>query len=311
MMRSFPLRLAGLALVAGPLMYSVSPSVLLPAQAQELTRDEILRQHQELAREHGQSLGQPEAMPAGGEDLDAPAESPAPRSSRRAARRQSGEGVETEGSLTAQLLTRVTSLENQVRQMQGQLEQLTNEVHRNQADVTKQIGDMQFAAQNGGGGLGGGAAAVESPRAARAPAAVEKPAPRAEETPRTAAQFLQAARTALRSHHYAESLSAAQQAQSLSHSSAERSEALYVEAQAAAGQKNYRQSAVAYYDAYGKAPKSARAPGALLGVSASMLALGNKGAACQALDKLQKEFPAASPSVKASEKAFRKRAACP
>lgn len=279
--------LAGLALTA----YPATP----PAHADGgLTRAEILRQHRELARERGEGGG---AAPVG----EGAQQTPASHASE-----EEGSGDDN-GNLVAQLLDRVSALETHVRQMQGQIDQLTNQVEQNQATTTKQLGDMQFALQNSGGGHAAApvAAAAASAGAVAAGAAVSE-----KEMPRTAAQFLKSGHASLKARRYPAALADGQQALKLAHAASERVEAQYLVGQAYAGQKDYRQSAVAYYDAYSKAPKSAHAPEALLGVAASMLALGNKGAACQALDKLGKEFPAPSARVKASEKLFRTRGAC-
>ncbi|GEM17262.1 tol-pal system YbgF family protein [Gluconobacter oxydans] len=211
-----------------------------------------------------------------------------------------------DGNLTAQLLERVSALEEQNRQMRGELDQLSNSVRDNQASVSKQISDMQFASQNGGG----------SPAPAPAKAATEEkasasaPAAEAAEQPKTALDALKAGNASLHSGNYTDAESNARFAIKTAHSVSGKMDAQFLLAQSLAGQKQYRQSAVAYYDAYTKAPKSLKAQDSLLGVAASMLALGDKGSACQALDKLKTEFPAPAPRVKTAETTFRSRAAC-
>jgi TolA-binding protein len=209
------------------------------------------------------------------------------------------------GDLTAQLLERVTTLEQQVRDMRGQLDQLTNQVQQQNAALSKQIDDMNFAAQNGHPG-GAPAAAAAAP-ASEAPEAQAAPAaPPAKRTPEI---LLQEGNAALLHGDYAGAQAAARQV--LSGPRGPRQiDAQFLLAQSLAGQKQYRQSAVAYYDTYNRAPRSGRAPDALLGVTATLLALGDKASACQALSKLKTEFPSPAPRVRAAETIYRTRAAC-
>lgn len=201
------------------------------------------------------------------------------------------------GDLVAQLLDRVSHLEAQVRDMRGELDELHNTVQTQNAALSKKVDDMQFAA--------GGSAPSGSDSAAAQPS----PAP-ASTAPRSASDLLADGRGALRAHNYAQAQSDAQQALKSAKSSQGKMDAQFLLAQSLAGQKQYKDSALAYYDAYKRLPHSARAPEALLGVSASMLALGDKTSACQALDQLKSEFPSSAPRVKSAAASFRKRAGC-
>ncbi|WP_438382874.1 hypothetical protein ABHV46_04000 [Asaia sp. BMEF1] len=208
------------------------------------------------------------------------------------------------GDLVSQLLQRVSTLENENREMRGELDQLSNQVQTQNATLTKQIGDMQFAAQNGGGG--GPSSAPASSDAPSTPPT----APAAADKPVTALELLKTGQAALKGRDYATAQSNASQALKLAKTPNGKLESQFLLAQSLAGQKQYRDSALAYYDAYNRAPKSPRAPEALLGVSASMLALGDKTSACQALQKLDSEFPSATPRVKAAVTTFKGRASC-
>lgn len=255
------------------------------ARAQQITsREGIALQNQ--IQQLNQQIGQLQA--AGGNI----AATPAPTS-----------GGGQSGDLVAQLLDRVSALEAQNREMRGQLDQLTNQVQQQNATMSKQISDMQFAAQNGGGAAAAPAAAAggDTPAAPAAPTPAK---------PRTAADLLQAGQSALRGGDYATAQSDAQQALKSAKSAQGKMDAQFLLAQSMAGQKQYRDSAVAYYDAYNRAPHSPRAQEALLGVSASMLALGDKHSACEALAKLHMEFPQPSPRVKTAAASFKTRAAC-
>ncbi|MBB2160966.1 tetratricopeptide repeat protein [Gluconacetobacter sacchari] len=215
-----------------------------------------------------------------------------------------GSPVAGGGDLTAQLLDRVMTLEQQVRDMRGQLDQLTNQVQQQNATLAKQIDDMNFAMQNGGH-------PAARPAAADAPAVGGgdedgAPAPAARRTPET---VLHDGNAALMHGDYAGAQAAAKQVLAGPRGPLQ-IDAQFLLAQSLAGQKQYRQSAVAYYDTYNRSPRSGRAPDALLGVAASLLAMGDKNSACQALAKLKSEFPSPAPRVKTAEAAYRTRAAC-
>ena len=85
-------------------------------------------------------------------------------------------------------------------------------------------------------------------------------------------------------------------------------DAQFLLAQAEFGQGRHQQAAADYYDAYNRAPRSGRAPAALLGVANSLLALNDRRDACQALAKINAEFPTASPSIRQAVAGARGRA---
>lgn len=227
---------------------------------------------------------------------------PAPSSS--ASRGSSGNSAD--GNMVAQLLERVSALEEQNRQMRGELDQLTNAQKETQANLSKQISDMQFASQNGGGG-----ASVPATTAAPSAKAAEADAPATgDAAPKTALEALKLGNAALKAGKYDDAETNARFAIKTAKSASGKMDSQFLLAQSLAGQKQYRESAVAYYDAYNKAPKSPKAQDSLLGVAASLLAMGDKNSACQALDKLKDEFPTPTPRVKSAAATFRGRAAC-
>ncbi|OAG73079.1 tol-pal system protein YbgF [Gluconobacter japonicus] len=229
---------------------------------------------------------------------------PAPSSS--PSRGSSGSGVD--GSMVAQLLERVSALEEQNRQMRGELDQLTNAQKETQANLSKQISDMQFASQNGGGGTQAAAPTASAPPTAKV-AEAEAPAA-GDAAPKTALEALKLGNAALKAGKYDDAETNARFAIKTAKSASGKMDSQFLLAQSLAGQKQYRESAVAYYDAYNKAPKSPKAQDSLLGVAASLLAMGDKNSACQALDKLKDEFPTPTPRVKSAAATFRGRAAC-
>jgi TolA-binding protein len=211
--------------------------------------------------------------------------------------------------LAPQLLDRVQTLEQQVRDMRGELDQLANQVQQQNAALTKQVGDMNFALQQGGHG----GAPAAAPDAGRGPAAAPATGPAPVAPPaaarRTPEASLAAGNAALARHDYLGAQAAARDV--LGGPRGPRQvDAQFLLGQSLAGQHQYQQAAVSYYDAYNRAPRSGRAPDALLGVSASLIALGDKPSACQALAKLHAEFPSPAPRVRSASTALRSRAGC-
>lgn len=262
------------------------------ARAQMESRDAIALQNQILElRQEVQQLQQNQ----GGSGGSLPA--PVPQGGADA-------GSAATGGLTAQLLDRVSRLEDQVRELRGRVDDLTNQVQTQTATLSKQVSDLGFQLQQGGGnaaaaGAAAGAAvapAVAGP-AVKTPAA--PPAPRAA----TPEQALRDGNAALARHDYA----AAEQSARAAGSSVS---AQFLLGQALTGERQYQQAALAYYDAYQRAPRGPRAPDALLGVGYAMTALGDHNSACEALGKLRSEFPAASAKVKGAASALRARSAC-
>ncbi|WP_231948422.1 tol-pal system YbgF family protein [Acetobacter senegalensis] len=262
------------------------------AHAQEVSsREGLALQNQIMALQ--QQLSQIQSSGGSGA-LPAPSSTPAP---------SSGGG----GDLTAQLLERVNTLEQQQREMRGEIDQLTNDLQKQTAALSKQVADAQFAAQNGGGGAAAGAAAGAA-TAATASAASGSGTDAAAK-PTTPDAMLAAGKAALQKRDYATAHENAEGALKNAKGSF-KVDAQFLLAQSLAGEKQYRQSAVAYYDAYRQAPKSARAPDALLGVTASLLALGDKKAACQALGKLKSEFPSPTQRVSHAAEIYAGRGGC-
>ena len=210
------------------------------------------------------------------------------------------------GDLVAQLLDRVNTLESQQRDMRGQLEELTNQLKEQSASLSKQMSDMQFAAQNGGGAAAAAASSSSSSRKEEPDISHATASSEAVQTPEAA---LKAGNAALLKHDYSAAQQSAQSA--IAHGKgAVKIDGQYLLGQSLAGQKQYRDSTVAYYDAYKLSPKGAKAPYALLGVSSALLSLGNKKAACQALAKLKSEFPSPSERVAKSTAYFSKQGEC-
>lgn len=284
------MRFAGVVL-AGALM------VAGPASAQMDSRDAIALQNQILELRQ-----QIQTMQQRGGGAPTPVYRPD---------RSSGGG---DGSLTAQLLDRVSTLEDQMRTLRGRLDELSNQEQRRADDLAKQIADLQFAMQNAPAGGGSARQApplptlspppsVLGPASNGVPAGVPTAPP-----PRTPEMAMQEGNAALARRDYTAAEAAAREV--LAKKGPRAADAQFLLAQAEMGQRNYQQAAPDYYDAYNRQKTGSRAPDALLGVANALVALGDKPSACDALAKLRAEFPSPRPEIREAEGATRQRAGC-
>ena len=262
----------------------------IPAWAQVESREAISLQNQILELRHemqqrGQGGGE------GGGDGGSEAAPVAPPIGGAAPPPDEGAA----SALTPQLLNRVSTLEEEVRTLRGQVDQLTNQVQQQNAALSKQIGDLGFAVQQA------------HPAAASAPAteaAPVKPAHR-----RSAEEALRDGNAAL-AHGRASAAEADALEALASPHGPHQTDARYLLAQAYAGQRHYQKAATAYYDVYTHAPHSSRAADALLGVSSSLLALGDRTDACQALQQLHASDARPSSQARKQAASLRARAGC-
>jgi TolA-binding protein len=204
----------------------------------------------------------------------------------------------------ADLLVRVSALEEQVRTLQGRVDDLTNQLQRQHDDLSKQIGDLSFKLGQGGPPPGG---TIGAPGPV-APPPVPQPQP-ALPAHRTAEIALREGNSALARRDYAAAAAAAREVLETGHGP-RLTDAQFLLARVEGAQGQFKDSAADYYKAYSSAPKSPTAQVALLGVANALLALNDKTDACQALAKLGAEFPQASPTVKQNASAARRRAGC-
>jgi len=204
----------------------------------------------------------------------------------------------------ADLVVRVSGLEEQLRTLQGKVDDLTNQLQRQHDELGKQIGDLEFKLGQGGAGQpagNGGGASLGNP----VPPVPQPAAP----ARRTAEMALRDGNNALARHDYAAAAAAAREILDSGHGP-RLTDAQFLLARAEGAQGQFKDSAADYYKAYSHAPRSPTAPMALLGVANSLMALNDKADACQALAKLGAEFPQASGVVKQNAAAARKRAGC-
>ena len=202
------------------------------------------------------------------------------------------------GQISAELLDRVQTLEEELRRMRGQLDELANASRRQQQELAKQIEDMNFRLQSAGGGAG--------PSGGPGPAAPQQPQGPTKRPPELA---MQEGNAALARRDYAMAEAAAREVLA-SGRGPRATDAQFLLAQSLTGKRDYQGAAIAYDDAYNRARTGSRAPDALLGVANAMLALNERGAACASLDKLRVEFPSVRGDVQQGAAALRVRAGC-
>ena len=233
------------------------------------------------------------------------------------------------GDLVAQLLTRVDSLEDQVRQLRGQIEQTQNQQERQGADLGKRIDDLAF--QMGSSTAGTSQSAPRpSPNAAPAPypplpSGTLTPPPYAQPTPgpaptvltpapanpgpRTPETALQDGNAALARHDYQRAEASAREV--LANRTSPRAyDAQLLLAEALAGERQNAQAAIAFDDAYNRSRKGAHAQDALLGLANSLAAINEKKAACDTLARLRAEFPQPRPDIHEGAAVAKQRIGC-
>ncbi len=286
----FPIVLAGVLTLAAPL----AP----PALAQMDSREGIALQNQLYQlRQELQMLR--DQVGRGGGAMVAP----------------SGRGSSADGSMVAQLLTRVDALEEQVRQLRGRIDETQYQMQRQNADLTKRIEDLAFQLGSGSGGAAtSGRPPAPPPPMVPAPQPLAPsqpiaPPPSAAPGPRTPERALQEGNAALARRDYNGAEQAAREV--LANRTSPRAyDGQFLLAQALAGQRQFPQAAIAYDDAYNRSKKGVYASDALLGLANSLAALNEKKAACDTLNRLAAEFPQPRADVRDGASAVRQRAGC-
>lgn len=304
----------------------------LPAAAQPLTREEIelhdeVYQLQQQVQSLQSQIAQQRA--AGSSYLGQQGGYPPP---------QSGNN----GDLVAQLLTQVQTLESEVRDLRGRIDETQNQLTQQIADMNKRIDDLSFRVNQGAGtsapsgeeappagpaqqpapGMTQGApqaagqpqellspppTALGMTHAAPPPAQHAAPPPPAHLTPEQAVAH---ARAELARRDYAAAEAAARDVLNNHRTSPRAYEAHYLLAEALTGQRRYRQAAIAYDDTYNSNRKGSLAPDALVGLASSLAAINEKPAACITLTKLRTEFPQQHADVREAAASVRQRAGC-
>ena len=220
--------------------------------------------------------------------------------------------------MIAQLLTRVDSLEEQVRQLRGRVDETQYQVQRQNAELGKRIADRAFQMGNAPSAPPAGPAA--RPPASSGPAPVPLAVPTPSGAPqsgpsstaprvRTPEIALQEGNAALARRDYATAEQAAREV--LANRASPRAyDGQMLLAQALSGQRQYPQAAIAYDDAYNRSRKGAYAQDALLGLANSLAAINEKKAACDTLNRLRAEFPQPRNDLRDAIAASGQRAGC-
>ncbi len=207
------------------------------------------------------------------------------------------------GDLVAQLLSRVSTLEDQVRQLRGRVDELQNQQDRQSADLSKKMDDLAFQLQSPGSG---GGSVPQQPRPqppptlspqpgalSLAPPGTQPPPPQPPAAPvrRTPELAMQEGNAALARRDYQAAEQAAREVLTSYRTSPRAYDAQFLLAQALMGQRQYSQAAIAYDDTYNRSRRGGHAEDALLGLANSLIAINEKKAACDTLGKLRSEFP--------------------
>jgi TolA-binding protein len=240
--------------------------------------------------------------------------------------------------MVAQLLSRVDTLDEQVRDLRGRIDELQNQTQQQSADLSKQLSDLKFQMQNGGAGAVApppepGAEPSEAPPPAgpqpgdlgtlpaqspqeyqpNQPMPLTAQPPRPPSPPpmrRTPEIAIHDGYAALAQRDYQMAEGAARDVLNNYRTSPRAYDAQFLLAQALAGEHQYSQAAIAYDDSYNRNRKGIHAGPALVGLASSLASINEKRAACETLAKLHVEFPQSAAQLRPQIASVRQRAGC-
>jgi TolA-binding protein len=230
------------------------------------------------------------------------------------------------GDTVAQLVVRVSALEEEMRTLQGRVEELANTEQHNHDDLAKQIGDLAFKINPAGAAPSGTAPGTAPPDAGAQgePTGMEPPPgflsptpapapPPAQMAPapvhHTPEQALKLGQAALARRDYDGAAAAAQEVIAAGHGP-RTADAEYLLAHAEAGKHDYKAAAAAFYGVYKASPHSVRAAASLIGVANAFLDMGDKPHACETLIKFSAEYPHPDGALRSEAGSVRKRGGC-
>jgi TolA-binding protein len=315
-------RLIGSALMVAA--FAVGPAT--HAMAQIDSREGIALDNEILElRQHVQQL---EQQMSGLQQLQtqagvAPAPVPAPMAPMDS---QGQAGPAPAGDALAQLVVRVSALEEEMRTLKGRVEELANTEQHDHDDLAKQIGDLAFKINPAGATPGGTTPGMASPDAGAQgePSGMEPPPgflsptpapapPPAQMAPtpvhHTPEQALKLGQAALARRDYDTAAAAAQEVIAAGHGP-RIADAEYLLAHAEAGKHNYKAAAAAFYGVYKASPRGPRAAASLLGVANAFLDMGDNPHACETLVKFNAEYPHPDSTLRGEVGSMRKRGGC-
>jgi TolA-binding protein len=216
--------------------------------------------------------------------------------------------------LLAQLLTRVDSLEEQVRQLRGRIDETQNQLQQQNVDLSKRIDDLAFQINPQAAQPGISPSVPPSARPNPGPSAAQlapPPVPRqpTQPGPRRPETALQEGNAALARHDYPNAEAAAREVLA-SRTSPRAYDARLLLAQSLYGERQFAQAAIAFDDAYNSSRKGTHAQDALLGLAGSLSAINEKKAACDTLTRLHTDFPQLHQDVAAGAAATAQKTGC-
>ncbi len=274
--------------------------IALENQILEL-KQELSQLQQLQVQAQGPQSSLPPPSPEGGGQMMAPAT-----------------GAGGTSDITAQLLVRVSALEDQLRSMHGRLEELASAQQRDHDELSKQIGDLAFKLNPAGSAPAPGAPQSDTSGAAPAdtgPAAGMDLSTKAPPPPPpppahvTAEVALKQGNAALARRDYPAAEAAARTVLAMPRGP-HAADAQYLLARALNGQHQYKASAASFFAVYKASPRAPRGAEGLLGVANAMLGLEDTRDACEALAKFNAEFPHADSVLRAAATSIRKRGHC-
>ncbi len=288
--------LAALCLCASGLALSPRPAAaqITSREGIEL-RDEILSLRHELDQLRAQ-------MPASGSYLGNSAPAAAPSSG--------------QSDMVVHLLGRMNTLEDEIRHLRGQIDELRNQDQQAIADLRQKLDDLKFEVENPSA-ANAGAGSPPSPAPARtlsappatARSALAQPSLARSAPHQAASDTIAAARAALAHHDYATAARIAHAILSR-RAAPDAPEAQFILAEALSGQHQWSRAAIAYDDAYNRAKRGPHAAASLLGLAASLSAINEGRAACETLGELRHQFPSAAHAMAGQIAAVSRRARC-
>ena len=203
--------------------------------------------------------------------------------------------------MVTQLLTRVDTLDDQVRQLRGRIDELQNHMQRQNADLAKRVDDMAYQLSKTG--------AAPTQGEAASPLVPIPPPPSNAPRVRTPEIAMQEGNAALARRDYPGAEQAAREVIA-QRASPRAYDGQMLLAQALFGQRQYPEAAIAFDDTYKRNRKGAHAQDALLGLTNALTAINEKKAACDNLAKLKTEFPQPRPDLRDGIAAAAQRAGC-
>ncbi|MGG5890314.1 tetratricopeptide repeat protein [Falsiroseomonas sp. HC035] len=232
-------------------------------------------------------------------------------------------GVAPQGELVGALLDRVARLEEDLRILRGRAEEAEFRQRSLQERLEKLEGDIDFRlrqieGQRQGSAAPTGPATAAAPPAARPatpPATTPAQSTPAQSTPAPAAvarppqRALAEGQAALDRRNFAAAEAAAREVLA-SRETARHGDAQILLGGALAGRRDFAGAAVAYDDAFRRAPRGSRAPEAMLGVANALIGLNNNRDACAQLADLRGRFPDLRGPVAERVADARRRAQC-